>query len=461
TATPDGTSDSFDVLILGAGAAGLQAAAVLTRHGRTVCILEARNRIGGRIFTCRESGLQVPIELGAEFIHGPAPLTRAALAKTRSSVADVGGTRWQHNREAPPNVRTAGRSDRLDPGDELFAELERGLAAAGRPREDMAFADYLAGPASRTLSDAARELARALAEGFDAVDTSRASTLALLDEWAGDSAAGGPTYRPLRGYVCLIDALYAAIDARYSRLLLEAPIERVGWERGAVTAEGHRYGRSLRVSAARAVVALPLGVLQRPPGEPGSVRFAPALNAKQQALAGLAEGPALKIVLRFREPFWEALESGRFHDGAFFHAPEAAFPTLWTALPVRAPILTAWAGGPKAARLRSAGTDIVQAALESVEAVFGVSPPHASSLEAAYVHDWQDDPFARGAYSYVTVGAGEARKSLAAPVEDTLFFAGEAADTEGGAATVEGALRTGMRAAHQVLGSLEPDRVRA
>jgi monoamine oxidase len=77
------------------------------------------------------------------------------------------------------------------------------------------------------------------------------------------------------------------------------------------------------------------------------------------------------------------------------------------------------------------------------------------------MHDWQADPFARGAYSYVTVGGTEARERLAAPLEDTLFFAGEAADAEGAAATVEGALRTGMRAAHEVRASLEASSGRA
>src|SRR5262249_29487091 len=149
------------------------------------------------------------------------------------------------------------------------------------------------------------------------------------------------------------------------------------------------------------------------------------------ALDGLASGPVLKLNLRFRNPFWDEVEGGRYHDAAFFHSAAGAFPTFWTSLPLRAPLLTAWIGGPKAARLSAAETpDIVRQALQSLSTVFGGRAPGDFQLEAAYLHNWQTDPFARGAYSYVMVGAGAARSALAEPLEDTLFFAGEATDTE-------------------------------
>jgi monoamine oxidase len=120
---------------------------------------------------------------------------------------------------------------------------------------------------------------------------------------------------------------------------------------------------------------------------------------------------------------------------------------------VRAPLLVAWAGGPRAQRL-SCGADaqnIVGQALATLESMFGKRCNVEGELEAAYYHDWQQDPFARGAYSYVTVGGGDARRLLAAPIADTLFFAGEATDTEGETATVTGALQSGTRAARELL----------
>jgi len=93
---------------------------------------------------------------------------------------------------------------------------------------------------------------------------------------------------------------------------------------------------------------------------------------------------------------------------------------------------------------------IVEQALQSLSTVFGGRPQSELELEAAYLHNWQTDPFSRGAYSYITVGGSDARNILAAPLEDTLFFAGEATDTENEAATVTGALQSGARAAREV-----------
>ncbi|TMH71323.1 MAG: FAD-dependent oxidoreductase, partial [Betaproteobacteria bacterium] len=117
--------------------------------------------------------------------------------------------------------------------------------------------------------------------------------------------------------------------------------------------------------------------------------------------------------------------------------------------PLRGPLLTAWAGGPKAARLTgSSARKLVDAALASVESVFGKGV--RGHLAAAYAQDWMRDPYSRGGYSYVLVGGKGAREELAAPIDDTIFFAGEATDSEE-AGTVAGALRSGIRAAREVL----------
>ena len=110
-----------------------------------------------------------------------------------------------------------------------------------------------------------------------------------------------------------------------------------------------------------------------------------------------------------------------------------------------APLLTAWAGGPRTSTLR----EPVRQALEDLRTMFGRRVDDA--FVAAYAHDWQADPFARGAYSYVKVGGGDARRQLAATIDDVLFFAGEATDTAGEAGTVAGALQSGERAAQAIL----------
>jgi len=223
--------------------------------------------------------------------------------------------------------------------------------------------------------------------------------------------------------------------------------------KGAVEVAGTFIGKPFHASAARAIITLPLGVLQLPPNAPGAVRFSPHLTDKELALQGLASGPVLKITLRFACPFWEELDDGRYRDAAFFHSPQADFPTFWTQMPLRAPLLVAWAGGPRALRAANNAEpgEVVGRAVAALQTMFGKRCHIERELEAAYYHDWQQDPFARGAYSYVTVGGGNARRQLAAPIADTLFFAGEATDTQGETATVAGALQSGARAARETL----------
>lgn len=432
-------TELFDTVIVGAGAAGLVAAAELSKHSGTVCVLEARNRLGGRTFTRREPGVALPIELGAEFIHGGAPATLGWLAKSNTPIVDATGERWTL------------RAGKPEPGDNLFAQMKRDLGRIRRPRKDLPFGDFLDQIAPGKLSPRARQLARALVEGFDAADATRVSTFATLDEWSGSSSADSPTFRPIGGYAALIDGLSNALDADKVRVQLDTIVQTVRWQRGRVTVEATRHDQPCVVQARRAIITLPLGVLQLATHAVGAVRFEPDPR-KQQALAGLATGPVIKVVLHFRKAFWEEIDAGRYRHAAFFRAPGAAFPTFWSTVPLRGSLLNAWAAGPNALRLSGRSeAELVRAALDSLQSLFGRKVRVRSMLERAYLHDWQADPFARGAYSYVMAGGTAARKKLATPVQGTLFFAGEASNTEGESGTVAGALQSGMRAARQIL----------
>ena len=433
-------TELFDTLIVGAGAAGLVAAAELSRGSGTVCVLEARDRVGGRMFTRREPGVTLPIELGAEFIHGCAPATLGWLARSNTAIVDAHG------------VRVTLRDGKPEPADNLFAQMKRGLDSVGRPRKDLPFAEFLDRVANRRLSPAARQLARQLVEGFDAADATRVSTWATLDEWNGSSAADAPTFRPLGGYASLIDGLVCALDHARVQVRLSTVVHTIQWQRGRVTIEATRHGQPCRVQGKRVIITLPLGVLQLPAHAAGAVRFLPDPR-KQKALAGLASGPVIKVVMHFRKPFWEEVEDGRYREASFFRAPGAPFRTFWSAVPLRGSLLNAWAGGPNAQRLSGRNeAELTSAAIDSFQSMFDKKVRVRTLLERAYLHDWQADPFARGAYSYVIAGGTGARKALAAPVKNTLFFAGEAADTQGESGTVAGALQSGMRAARQVLG---------
>lgn len=357
-------------------------------------------------------GLAVPVELGAEFIHGRPKATLALLQ--RGCIPGVDSTRTQ---------RFVDRG-RLRPID-AFAEAQKAMrATAVLKKQDLSFEEFL--KSRKNLSPVTRTFATMMVQGFDAADPALVSARDIADEW--QSALGASQMRPQGGYGPLLEFLAKDLSIR-----LRTVVREIRWQRRSVEIAG--------VRARQAVITLPLGVLQS-----GAVRFLPELKEKNSSLAKLASGPVIRVAMRFRDAFWNE----RCPNVAFFHSPHAAFPTFWTPLPMRAPLLTAWAGGPKAARLTgSSKKELLRHALASVRSVFGRIP----DPEAAYVQDWQADPFARGGYSYVRVGGEGARELLQKPLEGTLFFAGEATNTEGEAGTVGGALQSGYRAARELLKS--------
>ena len=406
----------YDVIVIGAGAAGLAAADVLSRAGRSVLVLEGRDRVGGRVWTRRMPGLALPVELGAEFVHGEAAVTHALLNKSRIRTVPSG-------REQ----RYAVGGGRLRPVDS-FREAQAAMKDQAPLRaRDLSFDAFLA---RRRMPSLTRTFARSMVQGFDAADPARASARAIAQEWSGGQMNGAQP-RIREGYGPLLDWLARQVMRRGARLKMQARVREVRWRRGRVEVQGDAF----RCTARQAIVTLPLGVLQS-----GAVRFAPELD-KREALARLASGPVIKAALRFPSAFWER----RYRGVAFFHAPGAAFPTFWTLLPARAPLLIAWAGGPKAAAL-SGEEEIRRALLQSLKRLFGA--PEAP--DQVLMHDWASDPFACGAYSYVLVDGEGAREALRAPLEDALFFAGEATSLDD-AGTVAGALASGQRAARELM----------
>ena len=197
--------------------------------------------------------------------------------------------------------------------------------------------------------------------------------------------------------------------------------------------------------------------------EEGAIRFTPALEQKSDALQRLASGSAVRIAFHMSERFWASDAFAKRHRAddldtwSFLHGHGGRFPTWWTAYPSTAAVLVGWCGGPPAREIAQLPScEIVDRALDSLAQHVGLSQRRLTSMvEATWMHDWERDPFARGAYSYQMVGGVEAPTALARPLRSTIFFAGEATETSGGTGTVHGAIATGRRAATQVLRALE------
>lgn len=432
-----------DVVVLGAGAAGLAAARSVARRSLQTLVVEARDRVGGRAWSHPAGRAVTPAELGAEFIHGPAEETLALLRDAGAAAVDNVGEAWllfddgKLRREERDFAAAAG----------IF---EQARALAHDESVDVFLRRFDGDPSmQRTIATA-----RAFAEGFDAVDSAIASAQAIGDEIR--SGVDSRSARPLGGYRRLFEHLQQTCADAGVTTCLSSAVRRISWRRGAVDVDVRsRSGESRTIRARAAIVTLPIGVL-RHRGDESDVAFDPSLPAaKREALAHIEMGRAARVTLRFRTAFWEQLDDGRYRDAAFFRCPELPFAVYWTQLPVRSELIVAWAGGPKAAALSGASpAERIERALDGLGTLLGEPARMRQEFEGGVTHDWDRDPFARGAYSYVIVGGAGARENLAAPVDDTLFFAGEATSNDGQGGTVNGALHTGERAAAQAAAAL-------
>jgi len=394
------------VIVVGAGAAGLAAAHRLTAAGVQTVVLEARNRLGGRVHTVTDPLWPVPIERGAEFIHGRPPETWDIIRAAGLAAYEIEGEQWR---------RTADGLERADEQwESMTAALER-LENIGA--DDLSFADFLA-TCARDLPASVKTLASRYIEGFDAADLDliSAQSLAKADRAAAE-IEGDRLFRLVDGYGRMLKWFWTSSDQRLLDVRLGTIVSAISWRPGDI--ELHvksASGTPLSSWRARcAVITLPLGVLQAPPGSLGAVRFSPELPEKQAALGQLKMGPVVKVILRFDESFWER---GQLDRVSFLHVPDEPFPTWWTSLPLRVPLWTGWAGGPAADRLSHRNElEILEAGLSSLARGLDLSRPQlAARLRGWHVCDWQSDSFARGAYSYVLVGGGSAVAQLAKPV---------------------------------------------
>lgn len=438
---------TVDVAILGAGVAGLEAARVLHEHEIDFTVLEARERVGGRIFSLNDDSLPVAIELGAEFVHGRAPELREIAREAPFAIADIDGQRWQSHQ------------GRLRRADDFWDRLDAVMSRLRTRGADRSFEQFL--NSSNRRDHRARSFALQWVENFHAADPARVSERALAEGGSpGDDVRERRLGRVLGGYDAVARWIGRGIG---DRIRLGTVVTGVRWEEGAVRIETRQpSGTPGGIQARAALVALPLGVLHAGPSEPGAVVFDPPLASdatKASALEGMTMGAVARITLRLREPFWT---SDRFARRAkdqnldrlgFLHTGDPDFPIWWSSYPISAPVLVAWRGGVRAREISAAGEEqAVERALAALARQFGLTRREAHGMvTGTWFHNWESDPYARGAYSYMLVGGNGAPAKLARPVRRTLFFAGEASDAEGRTGTVHGAIASGRRAAAQLL----------
>jgi monoamine oxidase len=323
-----------------------------------------------------------------------------------------------------------------------------------RRGRDRSVAEFL--DAARVMPRQQKQIVTSIVEGYDAapLETASERVLAMTGE-SSSAPEDHAQFRVASGYGAVARYLWRRIERRRLQAHFRSAVRAVQWSRRRVTV----LTQSGLFRTRRAIFTVPVGVLKAPSGVRGAIRFDPEPVSARRALDRLEMGHAIKMVLRFRERFWrrsdafERLLTADSREPAFFHSRHADFPTWWTAAPAEVPIITGWAGGPAALALEAQSQSaVLKRALTTLESFFEISRRRIEGLLVDhYRHDWTQDPFCRGAYSYVAVGGAAAPAALARPVQDTLFFAGEATDLhESG--TVPGAIASGRRAARLITG---------
>lgn len=433
-----------DIIIVGAGAAGLAAARELCDAGQNVVILEARNRIGGRIHTHSDSS---PVELGAEFVHGKPPETFAIAERAGLKPQEIPNRHWYLENGV------------LTKSGEFFSKVEDVMEEMSRYRgPDESFSEFLNRYKQRTHVEDIESIATLYVEGFHAAHSDAISVHGLnKTNEAAEEIDDDKQFRMPNGYDQIVKTLHDEAVAAGATVHLQTVVEEIIWKRDhveVVTLESQRF------KARRLLSTLPLSLLQNFGEQTARVRFSPAIDEKVQAARKLSLGHVVKVMLRFREPFWESLslpgDDGKpteLKDLTFIHAPAEVLPTWWTQSPVQTPLITGWAGGSRADRLSLESEDsLLDQSLDSLSHILSTSKQFLKeSLEEFYTHNWHRDPFTAGAYSYIPVGGTRAQSELAQPLENSLFFAGEATNDQGHHATVHGAIATGLRAAREIL----------
>lgn len=433
-----GTSSNktdYQVIVIGAGAAGLAAARYLQDARYEVLVLEARDRIGGRVQT-DYSFASHPIELGAEYIQGNKITTWGWVKqyglKTLPVFENLNRFEIYFNSKRL-SVKELYKHSELEALDFLFSsdsalfELADEWVNGGKP--DTTAAKLLTANNVRFSPESYRLVDNSFGSEYGA-NLQQLGVYGLLE--ASDKGDGNGYFRLQAGYSHLFKLFGNGLNIRHS-----TPVTKIAWSPKGVQLQTQN---NTTFTAKKLVITVPLALLQK-----NVILFEPVLpTEKRTAIDGLGLGHITKLILKFDKPFWS-------------EETEAVLTTLDTQMWWRpgwgqtkeAPVLTAYTGSVNATNFSAMGRDaVINTGLQDLQQVFDISLEDRL-VDALFV-DWGIDPYSQMAYSYVPVGGTGLRNKLAQPIENVLFFAGEATHVTR-PSTVHGAIESGLRAAREIV----------
>ena len=410
-----------DVVVIGAGMAGISAARALASGGLDVVVVEAGDRVGGRVWSIRDLGDQ-PVEAGAEFVHGN---NAATWGDIRSAGLRTVPTPYKWSWMNLANKTNWLPIQLMHP--DVWKSFGLWLTLMKSGDTDVSAADLIdaKGYKGRSLEMAGLMLTAHLPASTDELSIAGLKADGVLN------LEGGVNHRVVSGYDGLPAYLATGLDIRFDKRVKSISYSPDGVE--VVTTDG------TTVSARAGITTLPHGVLTR-----GGITFDPPLpETKTDALERIGSGAVTKVLMRFDSPFWPK------------HATQIVCGegpvTLYWPTSYRtdgSPVLSAYSTGPRAELLSDAGAEgSLEIVLDDIERVFPGSRARSRLAEWRFI-DWMTDPNALGGYTFLTPGGVGARAQLAAPT-DSLLWAGSATAWEPVAATVEAAYLSGQRAARE------------
>lgn len=412
-----------EIIIIGAGAAGLMAAKTLSEKNISFEILEAGDRIGGRARTLEG---EVPIELGPEFLHGETPVTDALMEEFNLAWYDL---------KFPYHVYLQGKLREVPDFFDRICDVFRSLDNID---SDIPFTDYLAHFDAHSFFD--QKLARSFVQGFDAADLGKISTKALGEMKAQVcDPKMRKMRRPLKGYGELLS--HIALPFR-NRIRFSHEVSSVHWNEGKVIISGTSgEGKTpFTMEAPKIIITVSLGVLR-------NIDLSPLPASVKKFLGRTEMGHVVKLVAEMEAGFFHQFDD---HNFPFIASPDHCFTAWWSTTPVHSNLVTAWSGGEKARKLEGKTREEMELVFtQELAALTNLCPAKlASMIKKFHAHDWVKDPHFLGAYSYPVV----TRQKPVPPETEfssTLYFAGEAFHEEF-SGTIEGALLTGKECAEKI-----------